>query len=187
MSTSAGRTERSTVPRPAAVWAVLTGLLLVVAVAGFWAVRTHPAGAPATASIGQRVAVPGGQLVVASVVDVDLSAPMSGPGMAMQGSAGVPEIPEGFRQIDVVVTIAAETGQPLPFDAGSFTVFGPGTPISAALAADDGADLVPAGSVLSRLLRFQVPEGARELTLAVPGIEAPVVLTLGPAPASHSH
>lgn len=181
------RSDRSTAPRPGAVWAVLTGLLLAVALAGFWAVRAHPAGSPAAASIGQRVAVPGGHLVVASVVDVDLSAPMSGPGMAMQGSAGVPDIPEGFRQFDVVVTLAAETGQPLPFDAGSFTVFGPGTPISAALAADDGAGVVPAGSVLSRLLRFQVPEGARELTLAAPGIEAPVALTLGPAPASHPH
>jgi hypothetical protein len=187
VSTAAARAERSTEARPAAVWAVLAGLLLVVALAGVWAVRTHPAGAPAAASLGQRVAVPGGHLVVASVVDVDLSAPMSGPGMAMQGSAGVPDIPEGFRQVDVVVTLAAEASQPLPFDPGSFTVVGPGTPVSAAVAADDGAGLVPAGSVLSRLLRFQVPAGARELTLAAPGIEAPVALTLGPAPASHSH
>lgn len=172
---------------PAAVLRLGALALLATAVvgAGGWALLTPRDTSPA--ALHERVDVDEGWMRVDNVLDVDLSTPMTGPGMAMGTSSGVPEIPDGTRRIDVEVTLAASGSAGLRFDPDTFTadtaLSAPGRPV----AADDTSDLVPPDGSLTRTLSFQVPAEAEVVTFRQDGGERPIEVPLGQAPTNHDH
>jgi hypothetical protein len=165
--------------------AALVLVALAVAVAGGWALLTPRDTSPA--GLNDAVDVSGGWMRVDNVLDVDLSTPMTGPGMAMGASSGVPEIPEGLRRIDVEISLAATSGEGLRFKPSAFTADTVGSDPVRPVAADDTTDLVPPNGLLTRTLSFQVPADATLVTLRKKGADRSVDFPLGPAPAAHGH
>src|SRR5262245_42593450 len=55
----------------------------------------------------QAITIPGGLVTVDRAGNVDLSMPMQGPGMSMPPDSGIPNVPKGYRLIDVDVTLRA--------------------------------------------------------------------------------
>jgi hypothetical protein len=182
----AGRASTTGGSPSRAARAALGLLVIVVLTAGVWGVTAPRAHEHASTGAGEAVPFPGGLVTVDRVNDVDLSMPMTGPGMAMQ-SQGVPSIPEGSRRFEVDVTIRAED-RPLQFDPTAFTVHGTGVPATPPIAHDEGGTLIPAGGMLTRTVMFEVPEDAEELAFSVLGGTRTVDLHLGSAPGGdHGH
>ncbi len=168
------------------VSAIVGGLLLVLS-AGLWGlVAPRDAGHDGHPHPGDLVAFAGGTVIVDDVHDVDLSLPMTGPAMKMGPSQGVPEIADGFRWVTVDLSVGTGTAQSYRLDPDLFTVtlgadrYGP-------VALDDGGTVVPRGAWMSRSFTYEVPEDASQLEFWAPGAQAPVMLTLGEAPAPHGH
>lgn len=174
------------------------GMALVAAIVGVVAVGAWGLAAPRghedldtaaehsvhgqSAGAAESITFPGGRVTVDRVIDVDLSMPMQGPGMSMPMGSGVPQVPKGYRLIDVEISLRALAGGGLPFDARKFQVQGPGFGPTRPQPTEEAQNLIPQGGLLSRTLTFQVPEAAQELELTVEGGDRPLQLKLGPAP-----
>jgi hypothetical protein len=162
--------------------------LVIVALIGLWGLlaprgdehASHP-------EVGHLVAIDGGHLRVEAVRDVDLSAPMAGPGMRMGPSSGVPDIPDGFRWVAVDLTVLADEEAMTAIDPDVFRVTGEGLGALVPVDVDAGGTIVPAGAALTRSFFYEVPEATAELMLWGPGSGDPIMLRLGPAPAPHGH
>jgi hypothetical protein len=168
--------------------AVLAPAVAFVVAAGVWGLTTTRDHGPA--GIGEAVAFEGGSFVVERVTDVDLSHPMAGPGMQMNMGAGVPEIPEGFRHIDVDVTVTAGSAPGLQLEPDGFLVQGTGLAPSSPATGSGERSFVPDGGRLTRTLTFQVPEDSTEVLLSAPGGERPVAVVLDSASSTgndHGH
>jgi hypothetical protein len=137
--------------------------------------------------LGDVVAFDGGSFTVEDVVDVDLSAPMTGPGMVMGASSGVPDIPEGFRWVSVDLNVRAADDASVEIDPTEFFVTGIGVGRADPIAVDEGGTFVPAGASMGRAFTYQVPDDTAELEFWAPGADDPVMLELGDAPAPHGH
>lgn len=170
-------------------WGRLVGLVVLVIAVGMWGVLASRGDEHSSQpGIGDVVSLSDGKLRVERAFDVDISMPMTGPGMAMAKGRNVPQIPPGMRRFDVDVTLMATEGVPLWFSGKHFFVTGDGLPPSAPVAIDDGGDLLPAGGALTRTISFQVPERLSSVKLRLEGEPVSVGLGLGPAPpASHHH
>jgi hypothetical protein len=172
---------------PRLVTAVVLGLVVVVAL-GIWGLLApRDSGHDGHPRPGQAVSFEGGSVVVDSVYDVDLSAPMAGPAMKMGPSSGVPEIPKGFRWVSVDLTLASTPAATYEVDPNRFVVpKGPDRyqPVSFD---ESGGTVVPPSSQVTRTFTYQVPEKSSELEFWAPGSDVPVMLTLGGAPAPHGH
>jgi hypothetical protein len=131
--------------------------------------------------LGEEVRFAGGVFVAQSLAEIDLSHPMAGPGMQMPMGAGVPEIAEGVRRIEVDVTVIADTSGDLRFESEEFRIQGPGMSPAAPVVPEQGGSFVPAGGVLTRTLTFEVPEELTELTLTRADGERGIMLLLDPA------
>lgn len=170
------------------------GGLLAVGIAavillGVWGLLAPRSGDPHEGHphVGDVVEFAGGTFSVDALRDVDLSAPMSGPGMMMGPSSGVPDIPEGFRWVSVDVTVTAGTDRTVDLDPAEFVVTGIGVGRAEPVSVDDGGTFVPAEASITRSFAYQVPEDASELELWAPGAHDPVMLQLGDAPDHHAH
>jgi hypothetical protein len=167
---------------------VLAIAVLAVVAVGLWGVvTTRFLGHAGHPQVGDVVEFDGGSLRVDAVLDVDLSAPMSGPGMNMGPSSGVPDIPDGTRWVTVDLTMAAPSDGALRIDPDLFLVAAEDGVAAGPVALDDGGSLVPAGARMSRGFTYQVPEDSRLLEFRAPGAGDPVMLPLGDAPAPHDH
>jgi hypothetical protein len=168
-------------------WTLLGGLVALVVVAGLWGLAGSRGG-DAPGGLGDSVRFAGGVFVAQSVAEVDLSHPMAGPGMQMPMGAGVPEIAEGVRRIEVDVTVIADESGDLRFESEQFRIQGTGMPPAAPVAPEQGGSFVPAGGILTRTLTFEVSEELTELTLTRAGGERGVNLLLAPASGDdHGH
>lgn len=167
---------------------LLASGLVIVALLGVWGLLAprgdDHAGHP---DVGALVAIDGGQMRVEAVRDVDLSAPMAGPGMAMGPSSGVPEIPDGFRWVAVDLTVLADDAAMTTIDPDAFRVTGAELGTQLPVDVDAGGSVVPAGAALTRTFFYEVPEDTAELMFWGPGAGDPVMLRLGVAPAAHGH
>jgi hypothetical protein len=159
-------------------WTLLGGLVVLVVAAGLWGLAGSRVG-QAPVGLGDEVGFAGGTFVAESVAEIDLSHPMAGPGMQMPMGAGVPEIAEGVRRIEVDVTVIADASGDLRFESEQFRIQGAGSPPVAPVAPEQGGSFVPAGGILTRTLTFEVPEELTELTLRRAGGERAVTLELG--------
>lgn len=171
--------------------AILGRLILALAVAaamgvGIWGLTaSRGADGPRPAAVGYAVAIPGGLVRVVRVQDVNYTMlPMTGPGMNMSAAhGGMLKIPKGYRRLAVEVLLYADES-PLEFRARDFRVGSVG-PLSGV-----GRTVVPPGVAVSRSLEFQVPEAAKELTMAVRDARRPILLALPsvrPGKSGHSH
>jgi hypothetical protein len=168
-------------------WSLLGGLVALVVAAGLWGLA-GPRGGDAPVGLGDEVRFSGGAFVAQSVAEIDLSHPMAGPGMQMPMGAGVPEIAEGVRRIEVDVTVFAGTSGDLRFESEQFSIQWAGMSPSPPVAPEQGGSFIPAGGVLTRTLTFEVLEGLTEVTLRRTGGERGVELLLGPATGDgHGH
>ena len=167
---------------------LIVGIALIVLL-GVWGLLA-PRGGDAHDShphIGDLVQFEGGTFSVDALRDVDLSAPMSGPGMQMGPSSGVPDIPDGFRWVSVELTVSADDDEAFAIDPGQFVVTGFGVGRAEPVSVDDGGTLVPTQATMTRAFSYQVPEDSAELEFWAPGAESPAMLDLGDAPAHHEH
>ena len=167
---------------------VLVAGIAAVILLGIWGLLAprgdEHAGHP---HLGDVVAFDGGTFTVEDLVDVDLSAPMTGPGMVMGASSGVPDIPEGFRWVSVDLNVRAADDASVEIDPTQFVVTGIGVGRADPIAVDEGGTFVPAGASMSRAFSYQVPNDTAELEFWAPGADDPVMLELGDAPAPHGH
>jgi hypothetical protein len=161
-------------------WLLLGGLVTLVVAAGLWGLSASRGG-DAPVGLGEEVRFAGGVFVAQSLAEIDLSHPMAGPGMQMPMGAGVPEIAEGVRRIEVDVTVIADTSGDLRFESEEFRIQGPGMSPAAPVVPEQGGSFVPAGGVLTRTLTFEVPEELTELTLTRADGERGIMLLLDPA------
>ncbi len=187
---------------PGGLHPLLGGTALFLAVAGVLAAGAWGLAAPrAYADLGagaqhaghsghgqsaggvESITFPGGRVKVDRAINVDLSMPMQGPGMSMPMGPGVPEVPKGYRLVDVEVTLQALAGGGLRFDESRFQVQGQGVGPTRPQLTDQPGNFVPEGGLLSRTLTFQVPDAARDMELTIDGGDRPLPLKLGPAPA----
>ena len=193
VDTDPGARDSATMRRASAEGTRSSGTLLVAGIAavmllGVWGLlaprgdghASHP-------HLGDVVAFDGGSFTVEDVVDVDLSAPMTGPGMAMGPSSGVPEIPEGFRWVSVDLNVRATDDASVEIDPTKFFVTGIGVGRADPIAVDEGGTFVPAGASMGRAFSYQIPNDTAELEFWAPGADDPVMLELGDAPAPHGH
>jgi hypothetical protein len=193
VDTNPGPQDSATMRRASAEGTRSSGILLVAGIAavillGVWGLlaprgdehASHP-------HLGDVVAFDGGTLTVEDLVDVDLSAPMTGPGMVMGASSGVPDIPEGYRWVTVDLNVRAADDASAEIDPSQFVVTGIGVGRAEPIAVDEGGTLVPAGASMSRAFSYQVPSDTAELELWAPGADDPVMLELGNAPTPHGH
>lgn len=130
--------------------------------------------------------MPGGAMRVAEVIPEHL-APMNHGQFARLGmtmTAMVPDAtPEGLRTFTVLVALSGRGAAGMQLGADEFVVSGPGF-TATPLRADLGGGRVPAGSSLTGVLVFRVPEGAQRVHLRYAGGQ-PVALPLGEAPEHH--
>jgi hypothetical protein len=185
--------DSATMRRSSAEGSRSSGTLLVAGIAavillGVWGLlaprgdehASHP-------HLGDVVTFEGGAFTVEDVVDVDLSAPMTGPGMVMGASSGVPDIPEGYRWVTVDLNVRAADDASVEIDPTQFVVTGVGVGRADPIAVDEGGTFVPAGASMGRAFSYQVPNDTAELEFWAPGADDPVMLELGNAPAHHTH
>jgi hypothetical protein len=182
---------RAAAPRPARAafrtWVLLGGLVALVVAAGLWGL-SGSRGGEAPVGLGDEVRFAGGAFVAESVAEIDLSHPMAGPGMQMPMGAGVPEIAEGVRRVEVDVTVIADTSGDLRFETEQFRIRGAGMAPAGPVTPEQGGAFVPAGGSLTRTLTFEVPEELTELTLTRVDGERGVTLPLVPATGDdHDH
>jgi hypothetical protein len=185
--------DSATMRRASAEGTRSAGTVLVVGIAavillGVWGLLA-PRGNEHAAHphLGDVVAFDGGTFAVEDVVDVDLSAPMTGPGMVMGASSGVPDIPEGFRWVSVDLNVRAGDDASVEIDPDQFVVTGIGVGRARPISVDEGGTFVPAGASMGRAFSYQVPNDTVELEFWAPGADDPVMLELGDAPAPHGH
>lgn len=193
VDTNPGPQDSATMRKAAAERTRHAGTVLVAGIAavillGVWGLlaprgdehASHP-------HLGDVVAFDGGTFVVEDVVDVDLSAPMTGPGMVMGVSSGVPDIPDGFRWVSVDLNVRAPDDASVEIDPDQFFVTGIGVGRAQPISVDEGGAFVPAGASMGRAFSYQVPNNTAELELWAPGADDPVMLELGNAPTPHGH
>jgi hypothetical protein len=152
--------------------------MALVLAAGLWGL-SGSRGGDAPVGLGDEAHFTGGTFVVQSVAEIDLSHPMAGPGMQMPMGAGVPDVAEGVRRIEVEVTVIADKSGDLRFESEQFRIQGAGMSPAVPVVPDQGGSFIPAKGLLTRTLTFEVPEELRELTLIRVGGERGVKLLVG--------
>lgn len=181
-------TRAAVLPRPQTTWliAALIGTLALLGLALTARQLAGSGGVIWAASIGDEVGLPGGTLRVEEVIPEHL-APMNHGQFANLGmtmAAMVPDAtPEGLRTFTVLVALSARDAAGMQLSTDQFIVSGPGF-TARPLRADLGGGLVPAGSKLTGVLVFRVPEAARLVYLRYAGGRQ-VALPLGEAPQHH--
>jgi hypothetical protein len=163
---------------------MLAGLVAVIVVLGGWGLTGSRDGQPA--ALGEAVAFPGGTFSVLGVADVDLSHPMAGPGMQMPMGAGVPQVAEGSRRVEVDVTMTAGRSN-VRFETDRFRVHGVGFEAMAPVAPDQGGTFLPAGGQITRTLTFEIPADATGLSITLEDGDRAVAAEVGPAPEGDGH
>ena len=140
-----------------------------------------------TSGVGVPVDFEGGTLTVQAVRDVDLSLPMTGPGMQMGPTSGVPDIPDGYRWVDVEVTVRTTAQAPYEIDPDAFVVAADHESPVGPVSVDQAGSTVPSAGELTRSFFYEVPAETSELELWAPGADEPLALPLGEAPPPHDH
>lgn len=172
MTEVVARDEHGRATSRTAGWAGLVVLALGTVVAGVWGVTSPREGAAHGHGIGHetphgRVApIAGGFMRVEGVEEVGLKHAM--PGMT------VDTVPPGYRRLNVQVTLVAGA-QPLRTDQ-DFVLSGKGASSRGPTRRQIATALVPAGTAVTGLLTFQVPERAVGLRLGVRGAAGSVAL-----------
>ena len=171
-----------------AVTIVIVCLLAVVA-AGVWGLLApRAAGDHAHGSAeGDQVAFEGGMVSIQAVRDVDLSLPMTGPGMQMGPTSGVPDIPDGYRWVDLEVRVQTDIDAAYDIDPSVFVVAADHENPVAPVSVDQAGSTVPAAGELTRSFFYEVPAETSELEFWAPGADEPIALLLGEAPEPHDH
>lgn len=185
-ATLATRTATLTPPRTPRLIAALIGALALLGLALTLEQLARNGGVLWAAAPGDEVALPGGAMRVAEVIPEHL-APMNHGQFARLGmtmAAMVPDAtPEGLRSFTVLVALSGRGAAGMQLSADEFTVSGPGF-TATPLRADLGGGRVPAGSSLTGVLVFRVPESARQVHLRYAGGQ-PVALALGETQEHH--
>lgn len=136
---------------------------------------------------GDDVSFEGGMVSIQAVRDVDLSLPMTGPGMQMGPTSGVPDIPDGYRWVDLEVRVQTDADAPYTIDPSVFVVAADHENPVGPVSVDEAGSTVPAAGELTRSFFYEVPAETNELEFWAPGAEEPVALVLGEAPEPHDH
>jgi hypothetical protein len=138
---------------------------------------------------GEAIAVPGGLLRVDRVAPEHMAAMHAGQfasaGMSMPPST-MDMAPEGYRRFSVDISFAGQSGAGVRYAAEQFQLTGAGMAATGALRYSLGGGVVPAGSVASGNLVFQVPNQASNFLLHFGGSTRPIALYPEPSEPAHS-
>jgi hypothetical protein len=169
--------------RARAASALLTLAAMGALAAGAWGASSSLGAEASPARVGEPVAVSGGEFAVDRAYPWHM-APMqmgkfANAGMNMSGATNMDMPPEGQRRFYVEVTLGAEAGAGLSYSPEDFRISGEGMKESGPYQSKLKAGTVPAGSMVSGSMAFQVPEEASELMLSLDGGRA-IALDLEP-------
>ena len=169
--------------------AIVVACLVAVVGVGIWGLLApREAGDHAHGSgEGDQVTFDGGTVSIQDVRDVDLSLPMTGPGMQMGPTSGVPDIPEGYRWVDLEVRVQTDADAPYEIDPSVFVVAADHENAVGPVSVDEAGSTVPASGELTRSFFYEVPAETSELEFWAPGADEPIALLLGEAPEPHDH